>query len=205
MGKLPLKTVIFDFGGVILRSLDRSPRTAWDEHLGLSTGQFEDYIFNGPTGRKAQVGQATWEEVWAEAAKHFSLADHHAAQAQRDFFKGDAIDQDLVRYIRRLKQHFAIGLLSNTWYPDGVSLLIQYGLADAFNYSVTSAEVGVMKPDPKIYQVALSRAGAEPAEAVFVDDFEENVLAARDLGMQAVYFVDPTAAHARLAELTGIE
>ncbi len=86
------------------------------------------------------------------------------------------------------------------------SLLIQYSLADAFHTTVTSAEAGIMKPDPAIYRLALERVGGvEPGQAIFVDDMESNVLAAREIGMQAVYFVDPATAMARLAELTGVE
>lgn len=199
-----LKTVIFDFGGVLLRTEDRSPRETWEARLKLSPGQLEDYVFNGPVGRKAQLGQATWAQVWQNAARHFRLSTAEAVQAQQDFFRGDVIDHDLVNYIRRLKQRYTIGLLSNSWYPDGHTLLLQYGIADAFDFSVTSAETGIAKPRPAIYQAALQKAGADPAQAVFVDDVEENVFAARQLGMEAVYFVDPQAARARLAALTGI-
>jgi putative hydrolase of the HAD superfamily len=63
---------------------------------------------------------------------------------------------------------------------------------------VTSAEIGVMKPDPRIYQVALDRLGLSPPEAVFVDDFIENVEAARRLGMGGVHFVEPDQARDEL-------
>lgn len=205
MTRETVKTVIFDFGGVLLRTHNYSPRRQWDERTGLNPGGFEDYIFNGKIGQQAQLGQATWEEVWRDAARKFNLSPAEMTQAQKDFFTGDMLDHNLVEYIRRLKQHFTIGLLSNTWYRDGRSLLLQYGIADAFHFSVTSAEVGTKKPNPRIYQIALERANAKPEEAIFVDDFEENIFAARDLGLQVVFFVDPDAACARLVELTGVE
>jgi epoxide hydrolase-like predicted phosphatase len=204
MTQLPLKAVIFDFGGVLLRTHDHSPRHKWEDKLDLPHGVFEDYIFNGPVGRLAQLGQATWEDVWAGAAKKFNLSAAEIAQAQLDFFRGDVLDRNLISYIRRLKKEYITGLLSNTWQPNGRSLLLQYGIADAFHFTVTSAEVGAMKPNPRIYQVALERAGAEPEQALFVDDMEQNVLAARKLGMPAIYFVDPEAARLRLEALTGV-
>ncbi|MFQ5577104.1 MAG: HAD family hydrolase [Anaerolineae bacterium] len=199
-----IKAIIFDFGGVLLRTHDHTPRRKWEERLGLAPGQFEETIFNGPLGRDAQLGRVGPAEVWAAAAAKFNLSPAEAAQAQKDFFSGDVLDRDLVNYIRRLKTRFTTGLLSNTWHPNGHTLLLQFGIADAFHFSVTSAELGVMKPDPRIYRLALERAGAEPAQAIFVDDFERNVLAAKALGMQAVYFVDPAAARARLVELTEV-
>ena len=45
-----------------------------------------------------------------------------------------------------------------------------------------------MKPDERIYQLALARLSVKPAEAVFVDDFIENILAAKKLGIHAIHF-----------------
>lgn len=200
----PLKTVIFDFGNVILRTQDYSIRTKWDDKLGVAHGTLEDYIFNGPIGSLAQKGQASWENVWPDAAAHFKLSTAEMSEIKETFFKTDTIDSDLVDYIRRLKTHYCLGLLSNTWYVDGQVMLSKFGLADDFDFSVTSAEVGVMKPDAHIYQVALERAKAEPAQAVFVDDAKQNIVGARNLGMHTVHYVDPKAARLQLVQLTGV-
>lgn len=199
-----IKAIIFDFGGVLLRTYDHSYRTRWDDKLGLAHGQFEDYIFNGPVGRMAQLGQATWDEVWQEVAQHFNLSPTEIKQAKDDFFKGDRFDEGLADYIRRLKERYTIGLLSNTWLTDGFALLSRYSLVDAFDVAVTSAELGVMKPDPRIYRAALERAQAQPEQAIFIDDSAPNIVAARDLGMHTVHFVDPVEARMQLATLTGV-
>ncbi len=51
-----------------------------------------------------------------------------------------------------------------------------------------SAEEGVLKPDPRIYHLALNRLGVAPSETIFIDDFKENVVGALDIGMQAIHF-----------------
>jgi putative hydrolase of the HAD superfamily len=53
---------------------------------------------------------------------------------------------------------------------------------------VISAEVGVMKPDPQIYQLALEKLNVTPAESVFIDDFTQNVEGARAVGMNVIQF-----------------
>jgi putative hydrolase of the HAD superfamily len=53
---------------------------------------------------------------------------------------------------------------------------------------VNSSEVGVAKPDRKIFEISLLRAGAEPAEALFIDDMAENVKAAENLGITGHVF-----------------
>jgi HAD superfamily hydrolase (TIGR01509 family) len=61
-----------------------------------------------------------------------------------------------------------------------------------------------MKPEPRIYHVTLERLGISPPEAIFVDDFGENVEAARRLGMGAVHFVDPGHTRRELEERLGL-
>jgi HAD superfamily hydrolase (TIGR01509 family) len=58
-------------------------------------------------------------------------------------------------------------------------------MADVVVYSY---EVGIEKPDQRIYQLACERLGVDPREVVMVDDVEANVVAARDVGMRAVLF-----------------
>jgi epoxide hydrolase-like predicted phosphatase len=58
-----------------------------------------------------------------------------------------------------------------------------------------------VKPDPRIYQLALERLGAKPEEAVFLDDFRRNVEAARSIGMAAIHFTQPEQSLDELKEL----
>jgi putative hydrolase of the HAD superfamily len=63
---------------------------------------------------------------------------------------------------------------------------------------IISAEVGLRKPDPRIFQLALERLKAAPAEAVFIDDFGINLQAARAAGLHAIKFIDPLQVRAEL-------
>lgn len=76
-------------------------------------------------------------------------------------------------------------------------------LAGRFDAVVVSCEVGCSKPDAAIYGLTLSRIGTAPAETLFVDDREENVAAARALGMQALLFAGPEGEAALRSALTG--
>ncbi|OQY43898.1 MAG: hypothetical protein B6242_13770 [Anaerolineaceae bacterium 4572_78] len=186
-----LKAIIFDFGGVLLRTHDHSYRTRWDDKVGLLHGEFENYIFNSDVGVQAQLGQVTWQVIWMEAQKRFHLSDEESHQAQRDFFRGDTLDTDLVDDIRHLKEHYLIGLLSNTHYPNGNTLLREHNLNILFDFSVTSAEVGIMKPDPQIYHIVLERGGISAHQALFIDDSLSNIQTAKKLGMKTIHFTNP--------------
>lgn len=73
-------------------------------------------------------------------------------------------------------------------------------LATSFRDVVVSAHERLLKPDPAIYRVLLSRNGLEPADCVFIDDSEKNVAGARAVGMDAIRFTDPDALAGALKE-----
>jgi putative hydrolase of the HAD superfamily len=81
------------------------------------------------------------------------------------------------------------------------SYLVENKFDDAFDTLVISAEVGVMKPELKIYRIALEQLKVKSNEAVFVDDMPANVEAARTLGMQGILFESPEQTLAKLKEL----
>ena len=195
-----IKGVIFDVGGVLLRTHDQSGRRKWETRLGLGSGELAYLVFDSELGRQAQLGQASLDEVWAWVGPHLGLTPAELAALERDFWSGDQLDQELCDYIRGLRPDYHTAMLSNNWDRDGRAMAHKLGIADCFDVFVTSAGIGVMKPDPRIYQVTLERLEMTPAEAVFVDDFIENVEAARRLGMGALHFVDPGQARDQLDE-----
>jgi putative hydrolase of the HAD superfamily len=71
-----------------------------------------------------------------------------------------------------------------------------------FDVVVVSYEVGLAKPDRRIFELCLSRLGAQPGETLFVDDREDNVAAAERLGLRAFLFTGDDAAR-RLADAVG--
>jgi FMN phosphatase YigB (HAD superfamily) len=195
-----IKGVIFDVGGVLLRTHDQSGRRKWETRMGLKPGELAHLVFDSELGYQAQVGQVSIEEVWAWVGTHLDLSPGELATLKRDFWAGDRLDQELCDYIRGLRPRYLTGMLSNNWAPDGRVMAQKLGIADCFDVFVTSAEIGVMKPDPRIYQIALDRLGLTPPEAIFVDDFVENVEAARRLGIWGVNFVEPDRAQNELDE-----
>jgi epoxide hydrolase-like predicted phosphatase len=198
-----IKSVIFDVGGVLVRTHDQSGRRKWEACLGLKPGSLAQLVFNSEPGCKAQLGQASSQEVWAWVGTHLGLNRDELATLKHDFWAGDQVDHDLCDYVRRLRTRYHTGMLSNSWARDSRAMAKKFGFADCFDVFVTSAEVGVMKPDARIYQIAMQRLGVSPSESVFVDDFSENIEAARRLGMYVIQFAAPAQAREQLEELLG--
>jgi len=197
---LSIRAVIFDIGGVILRTVERAPRERLADRLGTTRRALEELVFASPLGRKVQLGQATIAQLWEHVAQTFGLSSEELAAFQEAFWGGDRLDTELVDYIRSLRGRFRTGAISNGW-PNLRENLLRWGIADAFDVIIVSAEAGVLKPDPRIYSLALEGLAVQPAQAVFVDDFIENVEGARRAGMLAVHFRDPFQARAEVEAL----
>ncbi len=138
------------------------------------------------------------QEVWIWIGDYLDLSRDDLAIMEVDFWSGDQVDQALCDYIRTLRDRYRTGMLSNNWVRDGRAMAEGLGIADCFDAFVTSAEIGVMKPNPLIYHVMLERLGLPPSQVIFVDDFFENVEAACRLGMHGLHFVDPVQARSQL-------
>lgn len=79
--------------------------------------------------------------------------------------------------------------------------LAAYPFLGEFDQAVVSGEVGFIKPDPRIFDILCARTGLSPADMLFIDDREDNVEAARQLGFRAIRFSAPEALAADLAEV----
>lgn len=199
-----IKAVIFDVGGVLIRTEEYAPRRQLEHRLGLASGGSETLVFSGEMGKRAQAGAISDDELWTWIGKHLQLDSEALRRFRREFWAGDVLDEDLVNYIRGLRYRYQTAVISNATDRLRSTLEETYGIADAFDLIVCSAEEQVMKPSTQIYRRALQRLERRPSESVFVDDFEENVAAARSLGMHAIHYRRGMDVPEALAEL-GIE
>ena len=192
-----IQAVILDWGGVLMRTGDPGPRLAWDARLGLTPESINRLVFESGDWRRAQLGQISEDEVWSNLGARLDLAPDVWAELRRDFWAGDQLETEMVTLVRRLRPRFKTALLSN--FPASLrALLTQCGVTDAFDEMVISGEVGMVKPDARIYLLAAGRLGVPVGECLFVDDFIENVAGAQAAGMQALFFAPVDKAMAEL-------
>lgn len=95
---------------------------------------------------------------------------------------------ELFKYIRSLKGKYKLSVLSNVstnWIREQFLSPEEIELFDDF---ILSHEVGLIKPDPEIFQLAAQRLGVEVEECLFIDDSQYNAQAAQDLGMKAITY-----------------
>jgi HAD superfamily hydrolase (TIGR01549 family) len=183
-----IRGLFFDMGGVLLRTEDRSQRREWEERFGLPDWGLAEAVFESEPSRRASVGKANVDDIWRHIGERFGLDDAELARLEGDFWQGDRFDEPLFAYIASLRPRYRTGLISNAWGNMREFLEQHEFVMAAFEKMFISAELGIAKPDARIYEHALNDFGLKPEEAVFVDDVEANVNAAQRLGMAGIVY-----------------
>ena len=197
---MSIKAVFFDLGGVIVRTEFQVPRQQLADRLGMDYDDLNKIVFNSESSGRASIGEITSEEHWTSIIQRLKRPASELFLIRDEFFAGDIVDRTLVEYIRSLRGKYKTGLISNAW-GDLRDFIVREKFDDAFDRLIISAEVGAMKPDPKIFQVALDEFGVSPKEAVFVDDFLVNIEGCEKAGMKGIHFKDPQSAMQQLKKL----
>ena len=198
------QAVIFDIGGVLVRTEDASGRRQWEQRLGLPARGLDALVFDGESALRASIGAGSDEAIWQQVAQRHPLTPETLAQLRADFWRGDRLNEALLAYVRALRPRYKTGILSNAWAEMRDLNVQRFGLDRVVDETVYSFECGLLKPDPASYRYILDRLGVQSERAIFVDDAERNILGAQALGMATVRFVETRLAIAELNELLGV-
>ncbi len=196
-----IQALIFDIGGVLLRTQDHAPRRRIEERFGLMPGGAEFVVFNSDGGLRTQRGEFSEEENWRRVQRELALSDSDLAFFRREFWAGDQFDRPLIDAIRRLHSRYQTAIISNAM-PGLMTLLTgKHPIADAFDVIIGSGDVKLAKPDAAIYHLALAQLGRRPQEALFIDDSAANIAGARAVGLQTIHYLPGMDLVAELAAL----
>jgi glucose-1-phosphatase len=198
---MAIRAIIFDLGGVLLRTADFSRREKLADQLGMSRAELEELIFGGDSGGAVQKGEISLEEYWRKVQKRLNYSPEEFKALIEAFFAEDGLDHELVGYIRKLRQGYKTALLSNATSDLRKQVAEKWCIEDAFDIMVISGEVGMIKPEPGIFKLALELLGVDAQEAVFVDDMLRNVDGARKAGLTAIQFQSTQQVQAEIDQL----
>ncbi len=185
---MTIQGVIFDIGGVLLRSTDEHAHQQWEAHLGLQPGELLRRVVLSEVADLATLGKVPESAVWATIASQFGLTTEQVQALKRDFHSATQLDQPLAQFLRSLRPSYKTALLSNAWSGAREVHTHKFGLTEAVDLMVLSCEVGLAKPDVRIFELTLERLGIQPSEAIYVDDVGENVQVAQSLGLLGIVF-----------------
>lgn len=94
---------------------------------------------------------------------------------------------ETIQVLKKLKEKYRLGLITNTSYPSFKSLDDKYQISELFDTVVTSFDKGLIKPDKGMFQSALAELNIKPEEAIMVgDSYEDDVLASEKIGIMGL-------------------
>lgn len=203
--------VLFDFGGVFTTS-PFAANAAVAEELGVGSDRIADLVF-GPYDRDTDHPWHRLErgEISLAATREAIIANARAEGLELDPIQvlirasGDGVIHhvvvDRVRALR--EQGYQTAMVTNNAHEFRDHWRPMIPLDELFDVVVDSSEVGVRKPSPEIFHIALRALGNRGAEGcVFLDDYPGNVVAAESIGMRGVLVEpDPEIGLQRLDEI----
>ena len=210
MSEPNIDALVIDFGGVLTTPL-QDALAAFAEEVGI---ELQDLVrvalglYTGtddPLVHDFEVGAISEGEFEAGLATRLQVTTGVRVSPQGLIARMFAVDleEDMLYAVAAIKgAGFKTALLSNSW---GSSLYPRARLVDLFDEVVISGEVGMRKPDPRIYALALERIQVAPQRSVFVDDHPGHLAAAHDLGLMTLLHRSPRQTIEELEALLGVD
>ena len=193
---MTVRAVAFDIGGVLEVPTDIDLDGRWEQRLGLGRGEFFKRLGQSGLGKDANLGRASEAEFALALGRLYGLDQPTTDELLADLWDWyvGKLNNEMAEYFQRLWPRYRTAILSNAAAGGRREEDRRYGFAKMADVLVYSYEVGIEKPDRRIYEITCERLGVHPGEVVFLDDLEANVAAARQLGMRAVLFQSTTQA-----------
>lgn len=175
-----ITTILFDCFGVLY------PDTYWTmahEFLGDSIDQHEQALHD--LVKAVDLGHITREELWNQFAELVGVR-RDEVYARLDTFGG--IDMRLLNFIEERKDRYAFGMISNVGRGFLDRMFTDKPAEYYFDTIILSSDVGLVKPDKRIYLLAADKLNVKPQSCVFIDDLSQNVEGAIQAGMHGLQY-----------------
>lgn len=188
----PVDAVVFDLGGVLI---DWDPRYLYRSIFEGDEAAMERFLaeITTPAWNAEQDAGRTWRDaVETLVAAYPDQRDLIVAYDERwAEMLGGPIEGTVAVLADLRRAGIRLAALSN-WSAEKFPIARErYPFLDWFETVVVSGEVGIAKPDPRIFRHLLDQTGFAPEATIYVDDVPANVTVAADLGMVALRFRDP--------------
>ena len=185
-----IKAVIFDYGGVVLKS----PYSSM-ESIAIAYGTSTKIVIQKmqPSLKLFQKGIINENQFWKRLSSVLkkTVPKNKEDLWRKGFEETFYIYPEIISFVQKLKARgIKTAVLSNTIKPHTDTIIKHDGYKD-FDIVILSREVNLRKPDSEIYLLTIKQLGTKPEECVFIDDKDENLRPAKKLGMKTILAKNP--------------
>jgi epoxide hydrolase-like predicted phosphatase len=189
---MAIRAVVFDIGGVleldVIELVDIGLDARWEQRLGLQPGELDRRM--EPVWRAGSLGKCTEEDVHQEMGKRLGMNQEQIEEYMRemwDWYCG-RLNVPMADFFRSLRPRYQTAILSNSFVGARREEQQRYHFEEMCDRIIYTHEEGIAKPDPRIYDLTCKRLGVQPAQMLFLDDSQQNIAAARALGIHAIHY-----------------
>lgn len=177
--------ILFDLGGVLFEY--KKFLTTFSKEQKVD----RDLILHtlGRYAKEANVGKITLRDVYLKCIEENDLKSDKNYDIELSWVKDLVKIETSYNFICEVSKKYDVGLLSNI-FKHFVPLIIERNIIPniEYKYKFLSCDIGLKKPDAEIYEHVNKKTALEPGKILFIDDFEENIQAAREHGWQTHLF-----------------
>lgn len=189
----PVKALLFDVGGVLVTTQIKSFVQLGATVFGCSEEALENHL--ATLLSELERGELDTYSLWEELGESLAAAGQGTVQDPEkvELLWNQTLDgslqpvQEMIDLCRSLQGTLPMAVLSNT-IADHANCLRALGVYDYFNPCILSFEVGMRKPEARIYNLACELLNTPPENCLLIDDLDLNVKAARAAKLQAHLF-----------------
>ncbi len=185
-----VKAVFFDLGGVLFTNGTKRFISYLVNKYAVNEEKAKRLVDVGRIPNAYREGKITRDEFWEKVRNKLQIREE-TDKLEKEWVKGYQLIKGTRDIIFILKKRYKVYFLSDN-VKERVDLLDKkFGFLSWFDGGVFSYEVGVRKPNPKIYKILLKKAILKEKEAVFIDDKEIPRQSASKIGIATILFRNP--------------
>lgn len=196
-------TVFFDWSGVVADDSGDDFIESSLRDIGATDMQIREIIKNEFS--QFMLGQISETEYWDKVKNNYGLNVDDFRIGYFNNWQGIKPNIHIIEFVHELKSKgFSVGLISNIISPVR-DIIKRFGYYDIFNEAILSCEVGLLKPQKEIYELALHRMDAVVQESIFIDDKQLNLDTANTMGFVTLLAKTPEQIINEVNKLIGIK
>ena len=196
-----IKSIIFDIGGVLMTDVPlRKIAEELSVRFSIPEDELHSCLYPNEHWTRLTLGKISENEYW----EHFLKTSKINADKKelKDKVRTELRPiEETVEILPLLKRQYQLAVLSNHSREWSEFMTKEYDFFSYFAQIIFSCDVGLRKPDPRIYKLALTKLGSEPEECLFIDDKKRNTDGAEEVGIRSIVLESVSKLRKKLFQL----